>query len=335
MKGVNIMKEAISVIIPAYNEEAGISDVVSQMKQALDKAAIPNEIIVIDDGSSDDTANMARTGGVTVVQHSKNCGYGASLKTGISVAQNEMIVITDADCTYAADQIPIILEHMENADMVVGSRQGEEVLIPLIRRPAKWILRKLAEYITGEKIPDLNSGLRAFRRQVILQYFDILPDRFSFTTTNTVAFLSDNYKVLYIPINYYKRSGKSKIVPWNFIEFLILVVRLSMLFNPLRIFLPISLLTLSVGGLKFVFDVIWAMAEAGGFNFSFITSKVVSSSVLVSWLSGLQIMLIGMVADGINRKIGQSVTPKIKSHTAQTSKVLSSASACSREKTDH
>jgi len=318
---MSLMNEAISVIIPAYNEEDGIINVINDLKKVLNNAKIEHEIIVIDDGSKDKTVERAGTTDAVVVQHLKNRGYGAALKTGINIAKNELIVITDADNTYPASQIPKMLEHIQEADMVVGSRQGENVAIPLIRRPAKWILRKLAEYVTGEKIPDLNSGLRIFRRELIMQYLNILSDRFSFTTTSTVAFLSDNYKVIYIPIDYYQRAGKSKIVPWNFIEFMNLVIRLSMLFNPLKIFIPASMFTLILGGIKFIFDVIMAVEEAGGITFTFLTSKVVSSSVLILWFSGLQILLIGMMADGINRKIAQYSIPKAKSYSKQTVRI--------------
>ncbi len=315
------MDAAISVIIPAYNEEDGIINVIDDLNNVLNEAKIEHEIIIIDDGSKDKTIEKARTTNPIVVQHMKNRGYGAALKTGINIAKNEIIVITDADNTYPASQIPKMLEHIQEADMVVGSRQGENVAIPLIRKPAKWILRKLAEYVTGEKIPDLNSGLRIFRRELIMQYLNILSDRFSFTTTSTVAFLSDNYKVMYVPIDYYQRAGKSKIVPWNFIEFMNLVIRLSMLFNPLKIFIPAALFTFVLSAIKFIFDVIMAVEEAGGITFTFLTSKVVSSSVLILWFSGLQILLIGMMADGINRKIAQYSTPKAKSYSRQSIRI--------------
>ncbi|HPG40386.1 MAG TPA: glycosyltransferase family 2 protein [bacterium] len=317
------MENTISVVIPAYNEENGIVAVVNDLNQVLSKTGFEYEIIIIDDGSRDKTVDKARTTNAVVVQHLKNRGYGAALKTGIQIAKNELILITDADNTYPADQIPKMLEYIKDADMVVGSRQGENVAIPLIRRPAKWMLRKLAEYVTGEHIPDLNSGLRIFRKELIMQYLNILSDRFSFTTTSTVAFLSDNYKVEYVPINYYQRAGKSKIVPWNFVEFMNLVIRLSMLFNPLKIFLPAALFTLAIGGIKFIFDVVYAFEEAGGFTLNFLTHKVVSSSVLILCFSGLQILLIGMMADGINRKIAQYSAPKAKSFSRQLIRVFS------------
>ncbi len=315
------MKEGISVVIPAYNEQDGIEQVVNDLKTILDPIDIEYEIIIVDDGSADKTVEKALSTGVTVIEQLKNRGYGASLKIGIQYANYELIVITDADNTYPAEFIPEMLKYIDEADMVVGSRRGEKVAIPLVRRPAKWMLRKLASYVTGEHIPDLNSGLRIFRRDLIMQYFNILSDRFSFTTTSTVSFLSDGYKIQYVPINYHHRSGKSKIVPWNFIEFINLVIRLSMLFNPLKIFIPASLFTLGLGFVKFVFDVIWAIEEANGFTMSFFTSKVISSSVMVLWFSGLQILLIGMMADGINRKIAQYSTPKIKSKHRQTVKI--------------
>ena len=315
------MDKAISVVIPAFNEENGIAQVIADLKKILKEANIDHEIIVVDDGSKDRTVEAAVKTGVKVIEHVKNRGYGASLKTGIGHAKNDLIVITDADNTYPPEYIPEMLGYIDEADMVVGSRKGEKVAIPLVRRPAKWMLRKLASYVTGEKIPDLNSGLRVFHRDLIMQYFDILSDRFSFTTTSTVAFLSDGYKIKYIPINYHHRSGKSKIVPWNFVEFVNLVIRLSMLFNPLKIFLPATFLTLGLGLVKFVFDVVMAAEKAGGFTESFLTHKVISSSVLILWFAGIQILLIGMMADGINRKIAQYSAPRIRSRFQHSLKI--------------
>ncbi|MBN1413370.1 MAG: glycosyltransferase family 2 protein [Spirochaetales bacterium] len=295
-----------TIIIPAYNEEAGIAAVIENLLSFLEKKSLDCEVLIIDDGSRDKTFEQAVSTGVKVLRHKKNRGYGAALKTGITFAANDIIVIIDADGTYPIESIPDILKQLDESDMVVGARTGKKVKIPLVRRPAKWVLRKLAEYITGEKIPDLNSGLRAFRRSCVIQYFPILSNKFSFTTTITVAMLCDSYSVIYQPINYMKRKGKSKIVPMDFINFMSLVLRLSMLFNPLKIFIPIAMFSILAGFMKFAIDLTVLILNKGNFIFSYLfTDQVISASCLILWFTGLQVLLIGMVADGIIRKIGQ------------------------------
>ncbi|MCD6460623.1 glycosyltransferase family 2 protein [bacterium] len=294
----------ISVVIPAYNEQSAIYNVITDVKKILDKSNIKGEIIVVDDGSSDKTSISAKQAGAKVLSNNRNLGYGASLKKGIFFAKNDCIVIIDADGTYPADKIPEFIETLKTADMVVGARTGKNVNMPFLRKLPKLMLRKFAGYLTGETIPDLNSGLRAFRRSLVESYINILPDKFSFTTTITVALLYDNYNVVYIPIDYLKRKDSSKIVPWNFFEFIILILRLSMLFNPLKIFLPLAFWSFFIGCVKFVFDFMFVYKQAGGFTFDLLTQKVISSTTIILWLAGLQIALIGMVADALIRKIG-------------------------------
>lgn len=313
-----LVNEPVTVIIPAYNEESGIGDVIEQVKRVLLQAQIPHEVIVVDDGSIDQTSLVAQRSGARVLRHVKNMGYGTALKTGIRMAQNESVLITDADGTYAVDQIPEILDELQTADMVVGARTSNNVGIPLVRRPAKWILRKLAKHITGEHIPDLNSGLRAFRRQFAEYYFNILPDKFSFTTTLTVAALCDHYKVAYVTIDYNKRVGKSKIVPWDFVNFVTLVLRLSMLFNPLKVFVPISLTCILLGVCKFLIDVVFAILRAEKLTFFILTQPIVSTTTLILSLTGLQILLVGMVSDGLVRKIERRMLSEYKSHSTET-----------------
>ena len=177
--------------------------------------------------------------------------------------------------------------------MAVGARTGANVNIPLVRRPAKWLLNRLANYISSSKIPDLNSGLRAFRREVASQYFGILPNQFSFTTTITLAMHCDKYAVAYLPINYLPRTGKSKIVPWDAASFLVLILRTAMLFRPLRIFLPVVLLCLVYGVAKMLLD--------------FTHQPNISASALLAFVSALQILLIGMVGDAIATRLGRMV----------------------------
>lgn len=293
----------VSIIIPAFNEESSLSGVLESISTVLSDNRISGEIIVVDDGSNDNTASIAESCGVKVVRHEKNRGYGAALKSGIKAAKNDLIVIIDADGTYPESDIPIILKELDNADMVVGSRTKANENIPTVRKPAKWILKVLSQHITEEKIPDLNSGMRGFHRQLIFRYLNILPDKFSFTTTITVAMLSDNYKVKFVPIDYRKRVGKSKIVPWDFFSFTILIMRLSMFFNPLKVFVPISMLFLSLGFIKAILDVYFALNKYEFSLMNLFNNPVISTTALILFLSGLQILLVGMVADGVIRRI--------------------------------
>ena len=303
---MNSQNNGISVLIPAYNEESAIGEVIKHLKKVLSRLPNKSEIVIIDDGSSDHTSVIAKDSGARVIQHLQNRGYGSALKTGIKAAKYDIIVITDADGTYPAESIPELVDKMRKADMVIGARTGQNVNIPIIRQLPKWLLRKLAGYITGEHIPDLNSGLRVFRRQCAMQYLKILSDKFSFTTTITVAMLCDYYRVIFVPIDYHKRVGKSKIVPWDFINFVTIVLRLSMLFNPLKIFIPVALSFLFLGGVKFIFDFLFMIERAGGMSWEILKTHTISASTLLLFLSGLQILLVGMISDGIIRKIAQN-----------------------------
>jgi len=282
----------VAIVIPAFNEEQGIGPVIAELRGVLGNAGIPSVILVVDDGSTDRTAAIAARAGARVLRHRSNRGYGAALKTGIAAATDcERIVITDADRTYPAGVIPELLRLLDNADMVVGSRVGRNVKIPWVRRPAKWVLNRLANYMVGEKIPDLNSGLRAFRREIALQYFSILPDQFSWTTTITLAMHCDHYAVSYVPIDYRARSGRSKIVPWDAASFLVLILRTSMLFRPLRIFLPLVIIFLVYGLAKMTIDLI--------------RDPMISASSMLAMLSALFILLIGMIGDAISTRLGR------------------------------
>lgn len=315
---VKILPESIttpiSVVIPAYNEELGVRAQVESIERVLTSRAIPHEVIVVDDGSEDRTAEEALKAGARVLQHASNRGYGASLKTGIVAARYDTIVISDADGTYPAEEIPELVAELDGADMAVGARVGNEVHIALSRRPAKWILGRLSEHIAGQPIPDLNSGLRAFRREVVKQYFPILSNRFSFTTTVTLALLADDYRVVYHPINYYKRVGKSKITPRHFMDFAILVVRMAMLFQPLKVFVPLAFACGLLGMLKVIYDIASFSLRTGTLDWSLLYQPVLSTSAILLLLVGLQLLLIGMLADGIVRRIALHNAQLVSSH---------------------
>lgn len=255
------MVQEISIIIPAFNEEENIKKVITDLLEETKKLDLKIEILVIDDASTDGTAmevvELSKTNHeIKLLTHQKNKGYGGSLKTGISKATFETILIVDADCSYPLESLSLILEPMTTADMVIGARTGADVQIPFFRRPAKSFLRHLASFITETKIPDINSGFRAFRKSGVLKYWNLLPNKFSFTTTITMAMLSDGLEVEFVPINYKKRIGKSKITPFDFWNFLILTLRMAFYFNPLKIILPVSLSLLSLGGVILLYDVL-------------------------------------------------------------------------------
>jgi glycosyltransferase involved in cell wall biosynthesis len=285
------MNEPISIVIPAYNEEQAVGGVISELRALAAQHGIDAEILIVDDGSRDRTAAAARAAGARVLRHRNNRGYGAALKTGITAASHNIIVITDADGTYPSEYIPVLLKQLKTADMAVGARIGRNVRIPKIRRPAKWMLNKLANYVTGARIPDLNSGLRAFRREIALQYFHILPDQFSFTTTITLAMLCDKYAVTYLPIDYRQRTGRSKIVPWDAGSFAILILRAAMLFRPLRVFVPAVLVCLLYGLTKMTIDLI--------------RDPMISSSATMALVSALMILLVGMLGDALATRLGR------------------------------
>jgi len=280
-----------TVVIPAFNEGLAVRESVLELRELFAGSNVMPEIIVVDDGSKDNTAHEAKAAGARVIQHRSNRGYGASLKTGIIAASNDIIAITDADGTYPAKYLPDMLLELEHNDMVVGSRTGTDVNIPLIRRPAKWVLRVLANYVSNTKIPDLNSGLRIFRRDVAMQYFPILSDQFSFTTTITLALLCDKYAVTYMPIDYRKRQGKSKIVPWDAGSFAILILRVAMLFRPLRVFVPIAVLCVAYGVVKTTVDML--------------NDPNISASAILAFVSALIMIFTGMLGDAVATRLGR------------------------------
>ena len=251
--------DGVSVIVPAYNEEGAIAAFLDDLLYQLGKLDRPFEVVVVDDGSTDRTRERADGHGaaVRVVAHATNRGYGATLKTGLRAARHPVAVIIDADGTYAPGDIPRLLDAMDDGvEMVVGARTGETAQIPPLRRPAKWALRRLAEWLSDQRIPDLNSGLRAFRRRTALRYAHLLPNRFSFTSTITLLLLSDGYDVRFLPVEYRVRVGRSKLRTVDALGFLTLIVRTVTYFSPLRVFLPASLAFLALTAVSLAHDVL-------------------------------------------------------------------------------
>ncbi len=286
----------VSIVIPVFNEECGLRKAVGQINEFVKRSGNVYEIIFVNDGSTDDSASILTgldNSDYTVLHHKVNRGYGAALKTGIKHAKHDIIVITDSDCTYPIEKIPMLLGVYENGnnDMVVGSRNGNNVQIPLIRKPAKWLLRCLAEYLAGRKIPDLNSGLRVMRKEVVERFMNILPNGFSFTTTITLAMLTNNYSVEYVNINYKYRRGNSKIRPiYDTVNFLQLIIRTTLYFNPLKVFIPLSLMLIVSAFL--VFSLSWIL-----------WGRIMDVSSGVLLMAAVMVMSIGMLADLIDKRI--------------------------------
>lgn len=284
----------LSVVIPVYNEVESVQSTLDEMRNTFESLENPidYEVIVVDDGSSDGTGKVLESAKhIRLVTHEQNRGYGASLKTGIRHARGEVIAITDADGTYPNWMIPELYRQKQSKglDMIVASRTGKKAHIPLLRRPPKWVLNRLANYLTSRKIPDLNSGLRLFGRDDSMKYFNIISDGFSFTTTITLAMLVNNYNVSFVPIEYAPRKGSSKIKPVrDTFNFLVLIVRTIAFFNPLKIFIPVSLLVFLLGMIGLVSQIV--------------VGNVGDISVILL-LSALQIFFIGILADLITRKM--------------------------------
>jgi polyisoprenyl-phosphate glycosyltransferase len=243
----------ISLIVPAYNEENAIGNTVQNILLILNGAEFqPNEVIVIDDGSVDKTLREAEKAGVKIIRHPHNIGYGRSIKDGIQAATYDTIITIDGDCTYPTEAIPdLIAEYQKGFDMVVGARKGKYYDESLIKKFLRLFLRLLVEYTSGRKIPDINSGLRIFSKKTVLPYFSRLCDTFSFSTSITLAYMMTGKFVTYVPINYNKRVGKTKVRLYrDALRTMQFIIEAVIYYNPLKIFLLFSglLILLSILG---------------------------------------------------------------------------------------
>ncbi|HYC77551.1 MAG TPA: glycosyltransferase family 2 protein [Planctomycetota bacterium] len=282
----------VTVVIPAFNEVGAVAGTVREVDRVLREAGRRFEILVVDDGSSDGTGAAAAEAPCRVLRQPRNRGYGAALKRGVMEAKAPLVCITDADGTYPATAIPELLAATADHEMAVGARVTPNVAIPWERRPAKWFIAKLAGYLAGRDIPDLNSGLRVFRRRRARQFARILPDGFSFTTTITLAHLCNGLEVAYVPITYAKRVGESKIRPRHAYDFTLLILRAVVLFNPLKVFLPVGAAMFLFGAAKLVYDV-------------FVGN--LSESAVMGVLAAIIVWCVGLLADQ-NMRIGLDVT---------------------------
>lgn len=233
-----------SIVVPCYNEEGSIAGTVMQLSSAL-VTDLPYEIVVVNDGSDDGSRRILdgladSSPRLRVIHHDRNQGYGAALKTGIRVSTSEFIAITDADGTYPNERLPELVARCRDIDMVVGARVGSNVTYSKLRAFPKMFLRLWVSWIANRNVPDINSGMRVFRRTTAEKFIGIFPDGFSFTITITLAMLTTFRPVEFVPISYRTRVGRSKIKPIrDTLRFTSIILRTGIYFAPLRAFTPV------------------------------------------------------------------------------------------------
>jgi len=286
----------ISIVIPVFNEQECLNKTIHQMEELLESADFAFDIIIVNDGSTDGSNEILEAINnplIKIIHHDINRGYGAALKTGIAKASTSYVCTTDADDTYPNLELKKLANYIKDGySMIVGARTGDLVQIPLLRRFPKWVLNKVANYLTGVKIPDINSGLRIMKKEDVEHFIKILPDGFSFTTTITLAMVTNNMPVCFIPINYYHRKGKSKIRPfYDTLNFLQLIIRTSMYFNPLKVFIPIS-------GML-VISAFLVLLLSGLF-----LERAMDVTFGIIMMTAVVVVAIGMLADLIDKRLG-------------------------------
>lgn len=276
--------------MPVYNEEKAIRQVVEGVDETMRKTQHEYEILLVDDASSDKTTEIIEkmqkeNARINLVKRKINGGAGASRKTGIRVAKGGIVVMLDADGTYDHTDIPKMLKYFPEYDQVNGARTSEEGTYKLLRFSAKFFIRKMAIYLTGYKIPDLNTGLKAFKKDIMMKYLWVIPDGFSCVTTMTLAFFTNGHSVKYIPTKYFKRIGKSKFHPIkDTLKYFNTVLRMVVYFKPLKFFMPIA-------GIIFVVAV--ARIVYGLYNIEF----KIRASELIMVMTAIQVFIAGFIAD--------------------------------------
>lgn len=280
----------VTVVLPVHNEAGHLDAEIARIRGSLEASDSSWEIIVVDDASTDGCVDHLRSGdGIRVIRVGVNQGSGGSRRVGTEAARGAVVVWTDADMTYPNDDIALLVEQLDGYDQVVGARTTEEGTHKVLRTAAKWLIRRLAQYLAGTRIPDLNSGFRAFRRDVGWQYTHLLPKGFSCVTTITMAFLTNGYAVRYVPIEYKARAGESKFHWYHDTRrYVVQVVRMALSWEPLRVFLPVSLVILFATTIKVITD------------FTIGVAKVADSTLMMGIFGGL-LMAIGFLADLVVR----------------------------------
>jgi polyisoprenyl-phosphate glycosyltransferase len=287
----------VTIVLPCYNEQDHVLTELERIAAAMDASPFSYEILAIDDKSTDDTLRVlteaqTRFPQLRVIAFRRNGGSGTARRIGTADAYGRIVVWTDADMTYPNERIPQFVQYLidhPDVDQVVGARTSERGTHKLLRVPAKWLIRKLAERLSSTKIPDLNSGFRAFKRDVSLPYLRLLPPGFSCVTTITLSFLSNQRTVDYLPIEYAKRAGRSK---FHFISdayrYILQVLRMIMYFNPIKVLMPIALWLFGIGVVKAVVDLVRFPLQ-------------IATSTLLLIVAGLLVGAIALLADLIVR----------------------------------
>ncbi|MBF0289051.1 MAG: glycosyltransferase family 2 protein [SAR324 cluster bacterium] len=287
---ISPLPHEISIIIPTYKEAISVvEETIGEIEKAFLDTQWKYEIIIINDGSGVgfDYSTLTQKKHVHILEHSQNKGYGAAIKTGIQHSHAPWIGITDADGTYPNWAFPQLSEHADDADMIVGTRKLSDV--PLIRQFPKFVLNRYASFLANETIVDLNSGMRLFKREMAMRFWSLYPDGFSLTSTLTMAATGNGYTIIDVPIEYYKRQGKSSIHPIaDTYRFFKIVGRLGLYFNPLRIFGPIAGACMALGVTK-------------GFRDYVVVDHIGNLSISLM-LAGLQIYLLGLLAELISKR---------------------------------
>ncbi len=283
---------SVTVIVPVYNESSTIADEVRKINAALSNSSTL-ELIVVDDGSTDGTGDLAREAGARVITHPVNLGQGAAIKTGITNAAGDYIVIIDGDGTYPTEDLPKLVAFSAESgyEQVIGDRQSEQGSLRLLRIVVKRLLRMFAAFLSGQAVGDLNSGMRVLTKDAANRYFSLIPDGFSNSTTLTLASLSHRGRIAFIPIDYRARViGKSKFRPIeDTYNMMLTVVRMVMYVDPLRVLFPVALVFLVGGVGKGISDI---------FRFDL---HITTSSVLLT-MTAIQIIAIALIADLIVRR---------------------------------
>lgn len=282
----NNQKFNISIIIPVYNEEKIIAETIKDLKKELKDLNLNYEIIVVNDASTDKTKNIIeKIDDIKAINHPYNKGYGAAVKTGARQAKSKWILTFDSDGQHKAEYIKTLIKSSNGFDMIIGSRQGYQG--PFIRQPGKKLLTKVAEYLVNKKIPDINSGLRLIKKEYFLNFSHLLPSGFSWTTTISLAFLKEGLNVNYVPITIRKRvGGKSLVKSKDALRMLLLIIRIILLFSPLKIFLPVS-------------SILFLGAIASGIYDIFFRPLNITDMTVLLLVSSLLIFFFGLLADQI------------------------------------
>lgn len=275
----------VSVVIPAFNEEAAIGETLDEVLHVIENSPRVYEVIVVNDGSSDRTAERAARPGVRVLNHRRNRGYGASLKSGTLAATGNIVLFYDADNQFDPNDIERMVDELKDADATLGARTSKSHA-PFSRKGGKKVLGWLANYLSRTRIPDLNCGLRAIRRDVLLGYLHLLPNGFSASTTTTLVLLKENHDVKFVPITVKKRVGKSTVKPLkDGMDTFMLIIRLTTLLDPFRVFGPVSVLLFVLGVIRGA----WYLHLSGG----------LSQASLFLLVSSVMIFFFGLLADQV------------------------------------